>query len=221
MNERSEAEAEDDPHDRFPAGFFSRADETDDAEFYVSDRFVTHIDDRAIDAVGDLYDVLGLTGSVLDLMSSWISHFRVRPRELVVLGLNRHELNANPMAHAVVVQDLNRAAALPFHDNTFDAVTCCVSIDYLVRPIDVLTEAARVLHPGGTVVCTFSNRCFPTKVIRGWLSVDEPTRCRVVAEYMRLAGLVEVNVSLRTPHEGSGDPLYAVVGRSPSRNATL
>ena len=37
-----------DPHEEFPVGFFTRVDETPDTEFYDSDRFVTHIDDRAI-----------------------------------------------------------------------------------------------------------------------------------------------------------------------------
>lgn len=205
-------EAVHDPHERFPRGFFSRSDESDDTLFYRPDRFVTHIDDRAIAAVGMLYDELGLNGSILDLMSSWVSHFTAKPAELVVLGMNRRELEANTMANDIVVQNLNRDPVLPFADDRFDAVTCCVSIDYLVRPIDVLTEAARVVRTGGRVVCTFSNRCFPTKVIRGWLSSDEPTRGRVVAEYLRLAGLTDITASLRTPVGTAGDPLYAVIG---------
>ena len=47
----------------FPSGFFTRDDESDDAGFYAFDRFVTHIDDGAIAAVGALYDELGLCGS--------------------------------------------------------------------------------------------------------------------------------------------------------------
>ena len=58
----------------FPDGFFDRPDVDDDA-FYAPPRLVTHIDDRAIAAVGALYNELGLDGAVLDLMSSWISHF--------------------------------------------------------------------------------------------------------------------------------------------------
>jgi SAM-dependent methyltransferase len=203
-----------DPHDRFPKGFFSRVDETEDTVFYQPDRFVTHIDDQAIAAVSALYAELGLAGSVLDLMSSWISHFPARPEELVVLGMNRRDLEANEMAHEVVLHDLNRDPSLPFASGRFDAVTCCVSIDYLVRPIDVLAEARRVARPGSPIVCTFSNRCFPTKAIRGWLSVDERTRCEVVAEYMRLAGLDDISWQCRTPTNHVGDPLYAVVGHA-------
>src|SRR6185312_17324543 len=98
---------------------------------------VTHIDDRAIAAVGALYEELGLDGDVLDVMGSWISHFRTPPRHLTVLGLNEQELAANPVAAATVVHDLNAEPRLPFPDRSFDAAVCCVSVDYLTRPVAV------------------------------------------------------------------------------------
>ena len=55
--------------------FFARGDPTPDPLFYSWPRFVTHIDDDAIAAVGALYDELAIDGDVLDLMSSWVSHF--------------------------------------------------------------------------------------------------------------------------------------------------
>jgi SAM-dependent methyltransferase len=195
----------------FPKGFFDRADESPDTTFYAPDRLVTHIDDAAIAAVGALYDELGLSGRVLDLMSSWVSHFTVAPAALTVLGMNAIELHANPQASDRVVHDLNADPALPFDDATFDAAVCCVSVDYLVRPIEVFREVARVVERGGPFVCTFSNRCFPTKAIRGWLATDDETHCRIVAEYFRLAGgWSEPVVQRRTPLEHRGDPLYAV-----------
>ena len=72
----------------FPPGFFDRADAAPDSDFYGFARLVTHIDDGAIAAVGDLYDELQLTGSVLDLMGSWVSHFHTAPAHLTVLGMN-------------------------------------------------------------------------------------------------------------------------------------
>ena len=63
----------------FPDEFFARGDEGDDTHFYAFPRYVTHIDDGAIAAVGALYDELDIRGEVLDLMSSWVSHFRARP----------------------------------------------------------------------------------------------------------------------------------------------
>ncbi len=205
----------DDPHTHFPAGFFDRSDPSPDSAFYTFNRLVTHIDQRAIHAVGLLYERLGLhEGSVLDLMSSWISHFLTPPSELVVLGMNDAELAANEMATERVVHDLNDDPHLPFPDDRFDAATCCVSIDYLVRPIDVMRDVARVVRPGGQFVCTFSNRCFPTKAIRGWLSASDEQHCAIVARYFALAGGWEPAEAARcTPPGTPGDPLFAVWAR--------
>lgn len=201
-----------DPHlEHFPAGFFDRADETDDADFYAFDRFVTHIDEHAIEAVGALYEELEIDGDVLDLCSSWISHFRSRPERLVVTGMNANELAANPMAREWVVRDLNVHPSLPFADAEFDAVTCCVSVDYLARPLDVFAEVARVLRPGGLFVCTFSNRCFPTKAIRGWLSTGDGGRAAIVRRYFELTEEFDAPLAQRRPTSPLGDPLFAVV----------
>jgi SAM-dependent methyltransferase len=195
----------------FPKGFFDRADDTPDSTFYVPDRLVTHIDQGAIAAVGALYDELGLSGRVLDLMSSWVSHFRIAPAALTVLGMNAVELHANPQASDRVVHDLNADPTMPFEDASFDAAVCCVSVDYLVRPIEVFRDVARVVERGAPFVCTFSNRCFPTKAIRGWLATDDATHGKIVSEYFDSAGgWSDPVVQRRTPADHRGDPLYAV-----------
>ena len=199
--------------DSFPPGFFDRADPGPDDAFYRVPRIVTHIDDRAIAAVGALYTELGLEGAVLDLMGSWVSHFERAPRNLTVLGMNEAELARNPMATAAIVHDLNTDPVLPFADDSFDAAVCCVSVDYLVRPIEVFADVARVVRPRGAFVCTFSNRCFPTKAIRGWLMSSDAEHGEIVAEYFRQAGgWDEPVVQRRTPEPARyfGDPLWAV-----------
>jgi len=191
--------------------FFARGDPTPDPLFYSWPRLVTHIDDDAIEAVGALYDELGVDGDVLDLMSSWVSHFRQRPARLTVLGMNSEELAANPQASAIVIHDLNADPSLPFDDGSFDAAVCCVSVDYLVHPVAVFRDVARVLRPRRLFVCTFSNRCFPTKAIAGWLYANDAQRCAIVADYFRQAGCwVEPTIDQRTPAHHFGDPLYAV-----------
>jgi SAM-dependent methyltransferase len=167
----------------FPPGFFDRMDPTPDPEFYRPPRLVTHIDDRAIAAIGELYAELAVNGDILDLMTSWVSHFQSAPRRLVGLGMNAAELRANPMLAAHVVHDLNAHPVLPFADESFDDVTCCVSVDYLVDPVTVFREVGRVLRPSGRFLVTFSNRCFPTKAIRGWLDTDDEQHVQIVAAY--------------------------------------
>jgi SAM-dependent methyltransferase len=198
----------------FPAGFFDRADPGSDAVFYALPRLVTHIDAAAIAAVGDLYAELGITETVLDLMGSWVSHFRAPPAHLTVLGMNESELAANPAATATVVHDLNADPRLPFADAAFDAAVCCVSVDYLTRPVEVFADVARTLCPGAPLVVTFSNRCFPTKVIRGWLASSDEQHGEIVARYFALAGSFdEPTIERRTPPDHRGDPLFAVWAR--------
>jgi SAM-dependent methyltransferase len=192
----------------FPDGFFERADETADARFYAPDRFVTHIDAAAIAAVGELYRELGVSGRVLDLMSSWISHFLDPPDHLTVLGMNERELAANAPAAARVRHDLNEDPTLPFDDDSFDDVLCAVSVDYMTRPVEVFTEVGRVLRPGGRFVVTFSNRCFPTKAIRGWLATDGEGHRQIVAAYfIQAGGFGPVAVEERIPAGRGTDPL--------------
>jgi SAM-dependent methyltransferase len=195
----------------FPDGFFDRADPGDDRDFYAPPRLVTHIDDAAIAAVGDLYAELGIDGDVLDLMSSWVSHFHTAPRHLTVLGMNDVELQANPMAAAQIVHDLNADPRVPLADESIDDAVCCVSVDYLTRPIEVFRDLARVLRPGGRFVCTFSNRLFPTKAIRGWLAGTDDDHVLLVTEYFRRSGVfAPATPARRTPPGHHGDPLYAV-----------
>jgi SAM-dependent methyltransferase len=200
---------------RLPSGAFHRLDESPDPEFYAVPRFVTHIDDGAIAAVTRLYrEYLPPGGAVLDLMSSWVSHLppEVTYGRVAGLGMNAQELAANPRLDAWVVHDLNADPRLPFADVEFDGAACCVSIDYLVRPVEVLRDLARVLRAGAPLVVTFSNRRFPTKVIALWESLDDAGHGQLVAHYLREAGgWSDVTALDRSPT--AGDPLFAVVAR--------
>lgn len=199
------------PYEAFPPGFFARQDESRDRRFYEPVRLVTHIDDGAIAAVGALYDELGITGDVLDVMASWVSHFRAAPAGLVLLGMNAYELARNPQAVGGVVHDLNAQPSLPFRRESFDAAVCCVSVDYLIRPVDVFRAVHAVVRPGGPFALTFSNRCFPTKAIRGWLLTDDDAHLAIVAEYFRRAGgWHDVHREVRRAAAPGRDPLYAV-----------
>ena len=206
----------------FPPSFFSRGDETDDSKFYGFDRLVTHIDDGAIAAVGELYNKLGLcgpsSGPVLDICSSWISHFPTKPERLVITGMNKTELTANEMADEWLVKDINADPTLPFADASFTAVTCCVSVDYLYKPLDVFAEVRRILQPGGVFVCTFSNRCFPTKVVPAWTRpFTEPAHARILASYFHYAGFDDVDLAVADVSPdgfvGQRDPMVVVQAR--------
>jgi SAM-dependent methyltransferase len=203
---------------QLPPGAFRRYDETPDEQFYSLPRLVTHIDDRAIAAVTQLYrEHFPPDGAILDLMSSWVSHLpsEVMYGRVVGLGMNEVELKENPRLDEYVVQDLNVNPTLPFRDGEFDGVGCCVSIDYLTRPIEVLSEVGRVLKVGSPMIISFSNRCFPDKAVAIWHQLDDQGHMRLVEEYLREAGNFENVRGLdRSPRRMFSDPLYAVIGES-------
>ncbi len=203
---------------RIPEEAFRRSDETPDEEFYGVPRLVTHIDDRAIAAVTQLYrEYFPPDGIILDLMSSWVSHLppEARYERVVGLGMNEVELIKNPRLDEYVVQNLNRNPGLPFTDAVFDGVGICVSIDYLTDPVAVLREVGRVLKAGSPVVITFSNRCFPDKAVAIWHQLDDQGHVHLVEEYLREASNFENVRGLdRSPRRMFSDPLYAVVGES-------
>ncbi len=198
-----------------PPEAFRRWDETPDAWFYAQPRFVTHIDAGAIAAVTQLYrEYFPAGGDILDVCSSWVSHLpeEVTYRHVIGIGMNAAELAANPRLTAWFVHDLNANPVLPLADASFDAAGLCVSIDYLTDPVAVLRDIGRVLRPGGPLVVTFSNRCFPTKAIAIWLMLNDAGRCRLVEDFFHAAGVwQDIHTLDRSPD--SGDPLYAVIGR--------
>ena len=127
---------------------------------------------------------------VLDFMASWDSHLPEEIEQLSVtgLGMNADELAQNPRLHTRIQQDVNTVSTLPFDDNRFDVIICTVSVEYLVRPVDVCRELGRILTPGGTAILTFSDRWFPTKVITLWTELHPFERHALVQEYFRAAG---------------------------------
>jgi SAM-dependent methyltransferase len=177
--------------DYFTAGTFERMDPREDAQFYSQPRLVQHIDSTAIANITELYARFLQPGmQVLDLMSSWVSHLPDTLDDLQItgLGMNARELEQNAHLAHRVVHDLNMQPALPLPDNSFDAVVCTVSVEYLVEPVAVFRELARVLKPGAPAIVTFSDRWFPTKAITLWGELHPFERLALVQEYFRQAG---------------------------------
>lgn len=148
---------------------FKRMDESADSIFYDSPRLVYHIDDAAVSALTKYYASNFKDGEdVLDICSSWVSHYPkdFKGGKVIGLGMNEYELSKNPQLTDFVVKDLNVDPVLPFDDASFDKVTCVVSVDYLNKPLQVFKEIGRVLRPGGECLISMSNRCFPTKAFQ-------------------------------------------------------
>jgi ubiquinone/menaquinone biosynthesis C-methylase UbiE len=52
---------------------------------------------------------------------------------------------------------------LPFADNTFDATVVSSVLEYVENPMIVLRECARVLRPGGKLLCTVPDQRHPVR----------------------------------------------------------
>jgi hypothetical protein len=199
-----------------PRGAFTKLDDEEDEVFYEPPRLVCHIDDSAIAALTGFYrDVLPPDGVLLDLMSSWVSHLPpdIAYKEVIGHGMNAAELAANPRLNRWFVQNLNRETSLPLGDASLDAAMICVSIQYVQRPIVVLREIARVLLPGAPLVISFSNRCFWTKAVAIWRSLDDEGHAHLVERYLGHAGFARIETHrLAEWVEDVSDPMIAVVG---------
>ncbi|MBK9351581.1 MAG: methyltransferase domain-containing protein [Sulfuritalea sp.] len=213
----------------FAPGALARRDEASDIAFYARPRLVQHLDARCRAAIGELYDRLLQPGTrVLDLMASHDSHLPPHADvELCGLGLNDEEMAANPRLAERVEQDLNACPLLPWPDAHFDALICTASIEYLVRPSEVLAELRRVLKPGGLLVITFSDRWFPTKAIAVWGRLHEFERLGLVLQLLQAAGFAGLHTETRRglprPADDTyytqrtfADPLFAAWGYAPS-----
>jgi len=202
-----------------PPGAFAKIDSEEDELFYEPPRLVVHIDDGAIAALTELYRaVLPAGGVLLDLMSSWVSHLppEIGYAEVIGHGMNAAELAANPRLDRRFIQNLNRETRLPLADAGVDAAMICVSIQYLQQPVEVLRDVRRVLRPGAPLVISFSNRCFWTKAVAVWRSLDDSGHLRLVERYLRHAGFEPVETRMLTEWvEDVSDPMFAVIGNVP------
>jgi SAM-dependent methyltransferase len=198
---------------RLPLDAFAKIDPSNDDLFYAEPRLVAHIDDAAIEALRRFYGlVLPSDGVVLDLMSSWVSH--LPPSfigEAVGQGMNAAELAANPRLSRYFIQNLNMQPELDLDSASFDAALCCVGVQYLTRPDEVFGEIRRVLRPGAPFIISFSNRCFPTKTVAIWRSLDANGHAELINLYLRNADFRHIERHMLRDGSAS-DPLSAVVG---------
>ena len=185
-----------------PSELLARADDSDDAEFYALPRLVTHVDDATMAALTAYLDDMVLNGAtVLDLMSSWVSHLPGRDfEEIVCVGMNAEELVANPRASEWHVHDLNKMPAIPLGDVRFDWTLISFSVQYLTKPQAVFADIARVLKPGGHFYCWCDHKTFPA-------IVDEMTKQQLsmmIKKELRYLKYKNCLIWVKNNH-GSGD----------------
>ncbi len=81
----------------------------------------------------------------------------------------RRALSADPGRTVNWIQLDPQWRRLPFNPATFDAVVAASVLEYVDRPYAVLRECARVLRPGGIVLCTVPDLTHPVRWLE-WLA---------------------------------------------------
>ena len=128
--------------------------------------------------------------------------------------MNAEELKANARLTAFVVQDLNSDPTLPFDTATFDGAIVTVSVQYLTRPAGVFREVGRVLRPGAPFAVAYSNRCFPTKAVAVWQSLNNREHADLIGLYFRLSGRFGPSEAYDISPGPGSDPMFVVVSRT-------
>lgn len=162
----------------------------DDSSFYIQPRMTQHIDSLAEKHLTAIHNkILRPEMKILDLMAGCHSHLpnSFHKKEITGLGMNMEELQANPMLTSHLTHDLNQNPSLPFDTESFDAVICALSIEYLTRPVTVISEIVRILRPAGTVVISVSDRWFPSKEIALWKDLHPFERMGYIIQLIQTA----------------------------------
>ncbi|CAF9916525.1 MAG: hypothetical protein HETSPECPRED_002940 [Heterodermia speciosa] len=198
------------------------------------------------------------SGRILDFCSSWISHFPKelseravasnrsvavsasdeeksvsgnhdeKMLEVIGIGLNAEELSANPILKSSIVQDLNTKPQIPSSVSSLDASTCVVSIEYLTKPVEVLTSVLERTKVGGKIHLVVSNRMFAQKAIHRWSRIGEEEKLQMVGDFLWWAGWRDVEICTLTDGKaengvfsgilgGFRDPLWVVRGTKPAQ----
>jgi ubiquinone/menaquinone biosynthesis C-methylase UbiE len=140
-------------------------------------------------------------GAGTTLHRGWIGvsqgELRRRAERIIGIDLVRHHLRQNQLLTAAVVGDGSR---LPFDDGSFDLVTANMVLEHLPNPAAVLREVARVLRPGGELVCVTPNLGHP--VVRIMSVLLSPRWRRLLAhraERRRLDHIFHTHYRANTP----------------------
>ena len=163
-----------------------RIDESDDTLFYKEPRLLIHVDEHASTTLATYFEEwLPEDGIIIDLMSSYCSHLpeSATYKAVAGLGMNEVELKSNNRLTEYLVHDLNKETSLPYCDDYFDACLISFSIQYLLKPVKVMSEIGRILKPRGVCHVAYSNRTFPTKAVDVWLTAHEPERANLIKYY--------------------------------------
>ena len=203
-----------------------KLDQNDDVLFYSEPRFVHHLDQSFRERLTRLYKQrIPASATVLDLMSSWVSHL---PRDVsydrvIGHGLNEKELAENKRLDSHWVQNLNLDQQIPLKDESIDVNLIVAGWQYLQQPEDVAAELFRITRPKGQIIVAFSNRAFWQKAPQIWTDHNDRDHLEYVGRVLMAQGWETprfIAEETKAPGllgllGGNGDPFFAVISSKP------
>jgi len=199
-----------------------KPDETNDAEFYSTPKFVYHLDANFRKNLSLLYEKeIQANSSVVDLMSSWDSYLpkNIKYKKVIGHGLNKEELNRNRAFDNYWIQNFNENQKIPLENNSIDYCLMVAAWQYLQYPEKIAEEISRVLNKKGKFIISFSNRAFWHKAPNIWTYSSENERINYVRNVLLANGFSEPRVVKKFTEENlllpflNRDPFYCVLAQ--------
>jgi ubiquinone/menaquinone biosynthesis C-methylase UbiE len=203
----------------------SRLDENDDLDYFAvpdiqpywpleESRYVSNTYDRELEPGDRVLDLMAGTHSPLQESSIKLAH-------LSCAGLNRQELQLNPICAHLVNLNVNTIEKLPYATNSFDAILLHAAIEYITNPKKVFAEIRRVLKTGGKIIISSNQRTEQQKAIRLWRDTMDFEHLAIVAYYLRQFARCDQIIAESHRHitsqqddpAGSEHPIFIVCGQ--------
>ena len=154
----------------------------------------THLHEVGVRSVFFVIICLGFLGAIINLQAGF---------------------QATRIGDCLAPSSIAEAVALPLPDDTLDYLISSHVLEHLPDPISALHEWHRVLRPGGKVIISQSNRCFPTKAITMWLNMNDRQHLELINGYFQYAGGFETprkafDITATLPGNAYRDPMFIV-----------
>ena len=175
----------------------SKSDNADDSDFYLTPKFVYHLDSNFRKTLTNIYDnEISNNSVILDLMSSWDSYLPTKKNYTKIIGhgLNKKELESNKCLDQYWIQNFNTNQHIPLENKSVDYCLMVAAWQYLQYPENISREISRILRSKGKIIISFSNRAFWHKTPNIWINSNEQERLKYVRSVLISNGFQEPKI---------------------------
>ena len=207
----------------------AKIDVSDDQIFYQQPRYVHHLSEAFRNRLTNLYSsYLHKHHTILDLMSSWVSHLPtdIKYKKVIGHGMNEAELINNKRLDKYWIQNLNKIQNMPMENSSIDVGLIVAGWQYLQYPEKVSLELSRIIKTDSLLIISFTNRAFWTKAPNIWTYSSEDKRIEYVTNVLmdngwRIEKIFKektLDKKLFGLYAAESDPFYSVIARNNKSN---